>query len=138
MTPDVNNALREAANRIAAAREADEAAHPHDLAGINRRAGMREAERIVRLAGGPREAEAAEERAFFRPGTTYSHGSGPYRAPELATVFRCVAVADHPQCHGELRAFGFVRDGSPDAPWASTVMTEREWAQGWTGEGGGW
>lgn len=77
---------------------------------------------------------ADREALFFEPGKTYSHGSGPYRAPELATIFRCVAVAKHPS-KGELRAFGFERNGAPGSPWSSAAFGERSWGLGWSESG---
>jgi hypothetical protein len=65
---------------------------------------------------------------FFEPGVTYLEDA-PFRAPELITEFRCVAVAIHPK-DGTLRAFGFERFGAC-SPWKSSAMREHEWSAGW-------
>lgn len=76
---------------------------------------------------------------FFEPGKTYIR-SEPYKAPELLTVFRCVAVAEHPR-KAESRAFGFLATVFPGDNWGSGARTPEDWGLGWSeydkaGEGG--
>ncbi|MET9402640.1 hypothetical protein [Kitasatospora sp. NPDC002965] len=70
---------------------------------------------------------------FFEPGRTYVLADA-LLAPEIRTVFECVAVAPHRQ-HGDLRAFGFAgRLGNPDR-WSSVAFQEAQWSKGWADAG---
>ncbi|MEU2510510.1 hypothetical protein [Streptomyces syringium] len=136
-----NEVLHEAADRIMAARDRDEAAHPASIAHLNRRIGMREAARLIRPDGpapqeqGGKDTPTGDEftrTVFFEAGRTYGRGQDGYKAPEQTWVFRCVAVAAHPRPGAGLRAFGFMRNGAPGWPWESVGVGEGEWARGWT------
>lgn len=66
---------------------------------------------------------------FFEPGKTYARASS--RITEVSKVFRCVAVADHPD-DKQPRAFGFVAFTTPGSEWhGTTPWTLDHWAQGW-------
>ncbi|MER5302209.1 hypothetical protein ABT039_22500 [Streptomyces lasiicapitis] len=58
---------------------------------------------------------------FFEPERLYQRE---------AITFRCEGLALHPASTDE-HAFGFRRDGRPDAMWEPAVLNERAWGEGW-------
>ena len=125
ITPSEADAHREAAEQLAMLWQVIDLVLLHDAAGeaidCDR---LRVALRDTGL--NPEDADAPD---FFRPGRTY-HLGGPFQAPELCLIFRCVAIAQHPTAKAR-RAFGFERTGEPGSPWRSAALRDEEWEQGW-------
>jgi len=67
---------------------------------------------------------------FFRAGITYVNGT-IYQPPEVAIVFRCVAVAEHPRSGEGPIAFGFACRAHPGDNWTHYLANQTEWDQGW-------
>jgi hypothetical protein len=75
----------------------------------------------------PNVSEAPD---FFRPGFTYVNGS-VFQPPEVAIVFRCVTVADHPRSGAGPVAFGFACRAHPGDNWTHYLANQDEWDEGW-------
>ena len=67
---------------------------------------------------------------FFKSGVTYINGT-VYQPPEVAIVFRCVAVAAHPRASEGPIAFGFAARAYPGDNWTHFLANRDEWDQGW-------
>lgn len=65
---------------------------------------------------------------FFESGKTYCRDELA-RVSEVLRIFRCVAVAAHPN-NGQPQAFGFVRYAH-GFEWQGAVWSSAHWGHGW-------